>query len=468
MNNSYIKLPLLAAVVAMSLPVFVSCGGSGKASGGEKTDVKETYEVNGVKLDLAIVEGGTFTMGACLDNRTLPGAISRHQVILDGYAISKLPISQALWTAVMGNNPASVQSPNLPVDRVTFSDCRKFIKKLSKITGVPFGLPTEAQWEYACDEGKIETIKNCKEWCSDFYTDEAEPSVQRNPEGPEKGSKNIIREPDGREPFDPHSKSGALTFRVAVWTGVKCAENIVDAIMNKPVEYKSVAKNETIRVGNVSFDMVAVKGGKFKMGATSEQGQYADEDELPVRDVEVGDFSIGRTEVTAALWKEVMGILPAGNNDKYLQRPVINVSWYDCQEFIIKLNALTGKTFRLPSEAEWEFAARGGVKSHNYRYAGSHEIGAVAVYGANSSDQRVKDVKTKMCNELGLYDMSGNAWEWCQDTYALYGKNPSENEDRMVMRGGSAAGRWNSCRLTNRSGIPAINIKATFGLRLAL
>ena len=203
------------------------------------------------------------------------------------------------------------------------------------------------------------------------------------------------------------------------------------------------------------------------MGGTKEQGKYAEKDEMPVIEVEVEDFSICRTEVTAGLWKAVMGILPFGNSDKYLDKPVVNVSWYDCQEFLLKLNVLTGKAFRLPDEAEWEFAARGGNKSGRYIYSGSDNLAIVAVYGDNS-DGKVKPVMSKRPNELGIYDMSGNAWEWCRNSYAEYGKTSPLDNDKKVMRGGSAAGRWNSCRVSNRSGIPAVSVKGTFGFRIAL
>lgn len=440
---------------------------SGKSGSNEIIEIAESYEVKGVTFDMVLVEGGTFTMGALPDHRPVQGSLPYHQVLLDEYAISKSPVSQALWEAVMGGNPSSNKAPDLPVDRVSYKDCEKFVKKLSKLTGLPFTLPTEAQWEYANFQNKTTTFANCREWCSDFDSQEAPASPSLNPSGPEKGSKKIIRTGIRREAFEPHSKSGALIFRVALRTGKPCPAKVIAAVMDKTSVRTGLAKDKTYIVNGVDFRMIGVKGGKFKIGGTEEQGQYAQEDEKPVMEVEVGDFSIGQTEVTAELWKAVIGSLPIGNDEKALKKPVVNVSWYDCQEFILKLNALTGENFRLPDEAEWEYAARGGAKSRNYRYAGAHEIAAVAVYGENS-DQKVKQVKSKRPNELGLYDMSGNAWEWCQDTYSLYGSSPKSGEVRQIMRGGSAAGRWDSCRLSNRSGIPAINIKSTFGFRLAL
>lgn len=160
--------------------------------------------------------------------------------------------------------------------------------------------------------------------------------------------------------------------------------------------------------------MIAVEGGTFTMGATSEQ-TGANPDERPTHSVTLSDYYIGETEVTQELWTAVMGSNPSeftGN----MQRPVECVSWDDCQTFIAKLNELTGETFRLPTEAQWEYAARGGNKSKGYIYSGSNTIDDVAWCASNSSST-THPVKTKAPNELGIYDMSGNVWEWCSDWY---------------------------------------------------
>lgn len=456
----------MAFFSSLAIASLVSCGG-GTKNNGEAIEVQSNYDVNGVSLELSLVDGGTFTMGNKPDNRPIQGSIAPAQVILDGFAISKYPVSQKLWKAVMGNNPSSVKSDDLPVDRVSYIDCGKFVKKLSKITGVTFVVPTESQWEFAYGEGAIVFNEKCTEWSSDNMSEEAFKSPSVNPQSIEKGGMKVVRTGVRRDAVEPHSKAGALTFRVAVNTGKPCSEAVTAAILDKISTREAIAENRTFDVKGVSFNMIGVKGGKFKMGGTDEQGKYAEEDEKPVREIEVGDFSIGQTEVTAGLWKAVMGCLPFGNSEDALNKPVVNVSWYDCQEFILKLNALTDRKFRLPDEAEWEYAARGGSKSRHCRFAGDNDIAAVAVYGKNS-DQKVKPVRSKRPNELGIYDMSGNAWEWCRDVYAAYGKSPAEGNVLRVMRGGSAAGRWDSCRLSNRSGIPAVNIKGTFGFRIAL
>ena len=136
------------------------------------------------------------------------------------------------------------------------------------------------------------------------------------------------------------------------------------------------------------------------MGATSEQGKMAGEDESPVHEVTVRGFEIGQTEVTAGLWLEVMGSLPYKNSEKELDKPVVNVSWYDCQNFIIRLNRLTGRKFRLPTEAEWEFAARGGVKSFNTQFAGGMYVSQVAAYLNNASSEVLNVKEFMICQEM--------------------------------------------------------------------
>ena len=158
--------------------------------------------------------------------------------------------------------------------------------------------------------------------------------------------------------------------------------------------------------------MVAVEGGTFTMGATPEQGSYYNKSERPTHQVTVSSFWIGKTEVTQELWIALMGSNPSYFHSSNLQ-PVEHVSWNDCQEFITKLNEATGKTFRLPTEAEWEFAARGGNKSQGYKFSGSDNDDDVAWYDSNSGG-KTHPVASKAPNELGIYDMSGNLFEWCR------------------------------------------------------
>ena len=233
----------------------------------------------------------------------------------------------------------------------------------------------------------------------------------------------------------------------------------------------SVGEDKVIIANGVSFTMKPVAGGTFTMGATSEQ-QDPDDDEKPTHTVTLSDYYIGETEVTQELWAAVMGSNPSeftGN----MQRPVEQVSWEDCQTFIRKLNELTGANFRLPTEAEWEFAARGGRNSRGYQYSGSSNLGDVAWYRDNSSDT-THPVKTKSPNELGIYDMSGNVWEWCQDWYGNYSSSSQTNPTGpstgsvRVRRGGSWDNDARFCRSAFRIRSTPSNRFNHLGLRLVL
>lgn len=264
---------------------------------------------------------------------------------------------------------------------------------------------------------------------------------------------------------------------------------------------------ETFTVNGVSFTMKLVEGGTFQMGSSDSD---ADSDEKSVHSVTLSSYYIGETEVTQALWKAVMG-----NNPSYFKGdnlPVESVSWNDCQEFIRKLNQKTGKNFRLPTEAEWEFAARGGAKTSLYNGENiiirgknnSPNLDALAWYGGNCgrnytieegcdvsngdgisgwdekqySDSKggTHPVKKKQPNAYGLYDMLGNVWEWCSDWYGsdYYGKSPSTNPkgpssgSYRVLRGGSWYDRAGYCRVSNRDdSIPDYTFNGR-GFRLCL
>ena len=228
----------------------------------------------------------------------------------------------------------------------------------------------------------------------------------------------------------------------------------------------------TIPVKNgISIEMVKVEAGSFDMGATPEMKKPYDWEKPVHRVTLTNNYYIGKYEVTQALWKIVMGSNPS--NFKGDNLPVENVSWNNCQKFISKLNKLTGKSFRLPSEAEWEYAARGGNKSRGYLYSGSNAIGDVAWYEGNSSFM-THAVGTKQPNELGIYDMTGNVWEWCQDWYDSYSSSPQTNPTGAVSgsyrvdRGGS----WNclarSCRASCRDRCTPDYRNNSCGLRLVL
>ena len=231
------------------------------------------------------------------------------------------------------------------------------------------------------------------------------------------------------------------------------------------------SKNRIVQVGNVQFEMVHVEGGTFRMGATEEQGRDAWDNEKPVHRVTLSSYLIGKHEVTQALWEEVMGVNPSVNKQGG-DYPVENVSWFDCQEFIKKLNARTGMKFRLPTEAEWEYAARGGNKSKGYKYAGSDNLDEVGWFIDNSGNH-THPVGRKKPNELGLYDMSGNVFEWCQDWAGDYSSEAQTNPTRpqpggnRVLRGGCYCYDA-SCRVSYRGDCGPGSGGGSYGLRLVL
>lgn len=199
----------------------------------------------------------------------------------------------------------------------------------------------------------------------------------------------------------------------------------------------------SVTVKDSHFNMIKIEGGSFWMGARkkdpSEQKDCEDEqvnnDESPVHHVSVDDFYLGETEVGQKLWSTVMGNNPSRHTDPQCDLPVENVSWNDCQHFIEQLNKLTGMSFRLPKESEWEYAARGGVRSRNYRYSGSDKLTDVA-WTTDNLGNKTHEMKTKRPNELGLYDMTGNVWEWCEDWYGSYDPSKPQTSKRKVLRGG--------------------------------
>ena len=224
----------------------------------------------------------------------------------------------------------------------------------------------------------------------------------------------------------------------------------------------------------ISIDMVRVEAGTFTMGAAPEfpEMKDPDNDEKPAHQVTLtNDYYIGKYEVTQALWQAVMGNNPSEFKGDKL--PVEQVSWYDCQDFLSKLNSITGKTFRLPTEAEWEYAARGGKKSRGYQYSGSNNISDVAWY-YYSNGSKTRAVGTKQPNELGIYDMSGNVWEWCQDWKGSYSSSSQVNPtgansgSYRVFRGGSWLYSARFCRSSFRSNNTPGYRNDNLGLRLVL
>lgn len=228
-----------------------------------------------------------------------------------------------------------------------------------------------------------------------------------------------------------------------------------------------------ITVEGISFKMIKVEGGTYTMGAKDDDND-AWSNEKPAHQVTVSTFAIGETEVTQELWQAVMGSNPSYFSGA--KNPVEMVNWEDCQEFIGRLNNLTGMKFRMPTEAEWEYAARGGKNSKDYTCPGGNIVDDVAWY-SNNSNNKTHVVAAKAPNELGLYDMCGNVNEWCQDWFDgdYYSNSPKDNPKGpsspstwRVFRGGDWNDGLKSCRISYRNGGIPTKAEKTKGLRLAL
>ena len=267
---------------------------------------------------------------------------------------------------------------------------------------------------------------------------------------------------DEVNPFQ-EEKDGILTksfiFRKRPNIDFKVVVLLADGIELKDVQCAGLGGSVLeFEVGSCRFKMIRVEHGTFMMGATPEQ-KNPENNEKPVHKVTLTkDYYIGETPVTQKLWEAVMGNNPSRFRSS--DRPVDNVSWKDCQTFITKLNRslsekLEKKRFALPTEAQWEFAARGGNKSKHTQYSGSNNIKEVAWYDGNSGG-KTHSVKTKQANELGIYDMTGNVLEWCQDWYGRYSKETQTNPtgagsgSNHVCRGGSWSYYACNCRLSYR------------------
>ena len=245
-------------------------------------------------------------------------------------------------------------------------------------------------------------------------------------------------------------------------------DHVRESLPETTVQTNEVSQSfEQVSVNGVSFNMVRVQGGTFTMDGPLKRGS----DEIPTHSVTLPDYWIGETVVTQELWHAVMG----NNPSKYkgTKNPVELVNWWDCLEFIYRLNLLTGKQFHLPTEAEWEYAARGGNVSCGYKYAGSNNLDDVAWYDDNSGGQ-THPVKQKFPNELGIYDMNGNVWEWCECWHGFYSSNAKINLEGdsqgtyRLLRGGGWHSNMHFCRLSLRYyGTPTYR-NSGIGLRLAL
>lgn len=251
----------------------------------------------------------------------------------------------------------------------------------------------------------------------------------------------------------------------------KDKESIINEPLSKSCDIIRYPDRIEITTKGITFTMIKVKGGDFMMGATPEQMNRR-VDEVPAHRVTLSDYYIGETEVTNELWAAIMGSIPSVTFTS-LKMPVNNMTWNDCQRFINRLSSLTGLRFALPTEAQWEFAARGGTQSRGYIYSGSNNLKEVGWYKKNSK-QVLHDVRLLRPNELGLYDMSGNVFEWCQDWYVPYnGKDEvdprgPEHGTTKVNRSSGAGEKDAANRVSARSADNPASRYQVLGLRLAI
>lgn len=499
---------LLVAILLLVFRPFTSAPSRVVA---EKEGDDWFFDVNGVDFTMKYVEGGTYLMGSS-DNSGDNDEI-QHQVTLSSYYIMEVEVTRSLWYAVMEKRRIWGGKGQLAMEMdPEWKSALNFISRLNQLTSMEFRLPTEAEWEYAARGGKkskgyrfagsnsiydvawfkengqktVHKVKgkianelglydmsgNLKELCSDYYGayDEA---PQVNPTGPstDESTELIVRGGSYRSA----SKVCRVSYRSSIiededayQLGLRLVlrdnenENDKNAIAKKKQGMENLEETLTFKVGQLSFDMKLVEGATFEMGGYSDA-----DDAMPIHKVTLDSYYIGETEVTQELWEAVMGTTvtdmekKAKDNDRKGLKgvgpdyPMYYLNWYDCQEFLTRLNSMTGKNFRLPTEAEWEFAARGG-RSKGYKYSGSNRLEEVAWFKDNSHD-KAHPVKQLLGNALGLYDMNGNVWEWCQDFYEDYQDSHQYNPtgplegDFRVSRGAS----WNSG--TERHGVSARN-----------
>lgn len=473
-----------------------------KDANGE-SEVKLSDILQSLIDNMVQVKGDSFIMGNEYGTDTSPA----HFVELRTFRISKYPVTQEQWEAIMGWNPSLNKGPQLPVDHVSWLDCCEFINKLNELTGLSFRLPTEAEWEFSARGGKksqnyiysgshnpntvawtydnsehqthdvgmllpnelglYDMSGNISEWCEDVY-DECfyARSSKFNPlnnAGKEK-EQHVLRGgsiEDGADFCKVYTRNYDDCYEEGYY-GLRLAHNKTmkfDSEQVKNNEYKNKGVNKPSSQGiinNIKNDMVYVEGGSFMMGATIEQGTEFWDNEKPVHRVTLSSFHICKHVVTIKEWEAVMG------KNKYVtgdpKFPVSDITWNECQSFCKKLNSITGMNYRLPTEAEWEYAARGGNKSQGFKYSGSDNIEDVANCGhtLDSWTNPLCKVMQKHSNELGIFDMSGNVWEWCEDWFGEYQnvhlENPTGpyNGEYRVVRGGDATSRAGRCRVSSR------------------
>lgn len=500
---------------------------------------KETIDLgDGVTMEFILIHPGTFQMGSAHDYDELPV----HRVTFtQPFYLGKFEVTQEQWEKIMGSNPSHFKGARLPVDNVSWEDCRQFIAAVRRKTGRNFALPTEAQWEYACRAGTTtayscgddETLLgehawyagnaeltthpvgskkpnpwglhdmhgNVFEWCADWYEEGYPPGDAKDPVGPDSGDRRTLRggawlyvtdnlRSSDRGFSPPDYRSNENGFRCALLVGDIPASAEANAA-TAPTEKFFALLDAALAEGNklsaeflltelerlapndprltaarpriaalaappeqlaidladgVRLEFVLIRPGIFTMG--SDEGPLTNE--KPAHRVTLTrPFYLGKFEVTQKQWTTLMGRnLSAFRGDPPAidgaQLPVENVSWHLCQSFLARLQEkVPGRVFRLPTEAEWEYACRAGSSAR----VPAGPLEKQAWFGENAGG-RTHPVGQREPNAWGLYDMFGNVWEWCQDQFGPYSTtapiNPAgptvSSSGTRVARGGA----WNN------------------------
>lgn len=355
--------------------------------------------------------------------------VSFKMIPVDGasFAIGMTEVTQALWTAVMGNNPSKFKGANRPVEQVSWNDCHQFIEKLNRLTGKKFRLPNVTEWELAARGG---SNKNEFEYSGSHYIDKI---AWYNANSGNTTHNVAMKQPNQLGVYD-------MTGNVWEW----CDDDEATAELQKGYSHLSrggcFVNNEnvcSISVKNKNYPNDRKSGLGFRLAMDIEIPNYQvfNVKGVEFKMIKVGNpvlYYIGMTEVTQTLWEAVMG-----NNPSLLKspnHPVEQVSWDACQVFVKRLSELTGKKFRLPNETEWLFAAYGGKNKNDFRFSGSNNIDEIAWYLKNS-DRKTHAVATKKPNQLGIYDMIGNVKEWCEASQKI--KSQLGNDSGHVVMGSS-------------------------------
>ncbi|MDR1274645.1 MAG: formylglycine-generating enzyme family protein [Odoribacteraceae bacterium] len=478
------KTKFLTIAAAAAFTILATSGGQANA------------QRHPAEPEMVLVQGGTFRMGSTdVEEGEESDEVPVHEVTVSSFYMGKYEVTQAQWKLVMGttvhqrrdkvypDGPLRGEGDNYPMYYVSWDDVQEFIERLNAATGKQYRLPTEAEWEYAARGGNqsrgyqysgsnsIENVAwfednsdnqihpvgtkqpnelgihdmsgNVWECCHDWYGPYPD-SAQDNPLGASSGSYRVKR-------------GGGWHYDAGYCRVVSRSYGLPD-FSSYNLGFRLACDSDAQR-HPAEPEMVFVQGGTFRMGATN-----------AVHEVTVSSFYIGKCEVTQAQWEMLLDNNPSlfkGDN-----LPVEKMSWDDAQLFIERLNVATGKQYRLPTEAEWEYAARGGNQSKAYQYSGSNSIGNVAWFDDNS-DEQTHPVGTKQPNELGIHDMNGNVWEWCHDWYGPYPASAQNNPlgpsfgSARVFRGGSWYNNAVNCRVTDRGYSSPDSSYSALGFRLA-